>query len=163
MFRQSLLVFQFMPIASCSVTVSPSPLISELTDENPQAFSSPGWTSPALSFLHRRGAPALSSSWPSYEPALTGPRPCAGSLRPRCTTPSGAEQRGTVTSLGLLLPPLLLHLAFWAASMHWWLMLNFLSNRTTKSFSAGMLSRSSPSLYSCLALPWSGAIIYYLK
>jgi len=41
-------------------------------------------------------------------------------------------------------------LVFQAASAHCWLMLRFSSTRTPKSFSAGLLSRSSPSLYTYL-------------
>ena len=53
----------------------------------------------------------------------------------------------------LLMQPRIL-LAFWAAGTHCCLMCSFLSTRTPKSFSTGLLSRSSsPSLSTQLGLP----------
>jgi len=68
------------------------------------------------------------------------------------------EQRGTITSLTLLVTPLPVEpripLAFQAAGAHCWLLLRFSSTRIPKSFSTGLLSRnSSPSLYTYLGLP----------
>lgn len=61
------------------------------------ALSSTGQTSPSPStfFLFKRGASAsCTSSWPSSGPStLTTPHPsCAGSSRPRHSTPGGASQ-----------------------------------------------------------------------
>lgn len=63
-----------------------------------------------------------------------------------------AEWRGTIPSLSLLVTSPLVEprtlLSFRAASTCCWLTLSFSSNRTPKSFSAGLLSRgSSPSVY----------------
>jgi len=67
-----------------------------------------------------------------------------------------AKWRGTTISLSLLVTPLLMHpriqLAFRAASACCWLMSSFLLTRTPKSFSTGLLSVSSPSLYFYLGL-----------
>ena len=62
----------------------------------PWAFSSPSWTSPALSvFLCKRRAPALQSSlWPSFGPAPTALHlSCSGSPLPGCSIPDGASWR----------------------------------------------------------------------
>ena len=57
----------------------------------------------------------------------------------------GRAEGGMVLSLSLL-PPLLMQprvqLAFWDAGTQRWLMSSFLSTRTPKPFSAGLLSRS---------------------
>ena len=73
--------------------------------------------------------------------------------------PMGAEQRGRITSLYqlvmLLLMQLRIQLAFWAASIHYWLMLSLSSADTTKSFTSGLVSGHSMSnLYLCLGMPW---------
>ena len=68
-----------------------------------------------------------------------------------------AEQRETITFFFWLATPLLMQpkiqLAFQAARAPCWLMLSFSSTRNPKSFSVGLLSSTSPSLYLYLGLP----------
>ena len=66
---------------------------------------------------------------------------------------SGGQATALLATPLLILPRILL--SFWDARAHCWLMLSFSSTRTPKSFSAGLLLRSFPSLYSYLGLPWS--------
>lgn len=124
-------------------------------------WSSPGWTTPTLSACPHREVLQPSDY-------LHGPLDplqefqiflVFGVLGPDAVTQM-KPHKGRVEDkppslcwpICLLMKPSI-QLAVWAASTHCWLTLRFLTIRTCKSFSAGLLSTSSsPSLYKNLEL-----------
>jgi len=124
--------------------------------------------------------PLWSSLWPFPGSAPTAPCiSCAGSSRPGFSTPAEASwwQKGTITSLFLLATPLLTQprilLTFWLQEHTAGLCRAFRPPGPPKSFSTGLLSMSSPSLFSywecqdacaapCTLLCWTSLDLHVL-
>lgn len=104
-------------------------------------FSSPGWTVTALwAFPHRRGAPQPSYSWLFVGVSLVLGSPGLVPALQEWPHQTWEERRGRITSLYLLATHLLMQprtpFTFFALSAHCWVMINLVSTRTPRCFSA---------------------------
>ena len=109
-------------------------------------IASPDWAVPAFSASpHRRGAPVSSSSWPLWDSLCTISMSLLYWAAQKWTQDSrcgltGAEERERITSLHFCLMQWRIPFAFSAARADCWLMGNWVSTRTPRSFFAKVLS-----------------------